>query len=291
MVLTSPVLGIGTAQFGMSYGIKNPDIPTPNEQVAEILKGATDLGFFFLDTAIDYGMSEAVLGKNDISKFSVISKIPQLPEEHSDLNKYVFDQVNGSLNRLNISFLDGLLLHRPLQLLGKMGPEIYDSLCCLKEEGLVKRIGISVYAPSDIEAILERYEFDIAQIPANPFDRRFETSNLIAELTGQGVSIHIRSIFLQGLLLMSALPKKFLRWSNEWCCWQDWLLESNQSALEACIRHATALSGAEAVIIGINSYSELKQIVAASTLEPKLSPLAIGVLDPELLDPSRWSRL
>src|SRR5581483_2256099 len=107
------------------------------------------------------------------------------------------------LLRLDVKTLYGLLLHRPQQLLGAEGPTLYQALQGLKKGGQVQKIGVSVYAPSELELLNLRYRFDLVQAPFNLVDRRLHTTGWLQRLKEDGVEIHTRSAFLQGLLLMS----------------------------------------------------------------------------------------
>ena len=111
--------------------------------------------------------------------------------------------------RLNTINLYGLMLHRPEQLLGPYGEEIMSALLSLKKSGTVQKIGISVYSPDEFTELFSEYDFDIVQCPFNLIDRRLVNSGWLAKLKALGVEVHVRSSFLQGLLLMG-LVMKFL---------------------------------------------------------------------------------
>ena len=117
-------LALGTVQFGRSYGIANQAGQVSPDQVAKILGRASTAGIDTLDTAIGYGDSEAVLGQIGVGRWQVISKLPEIPAECQDVTSWVQTAVMSSLERLGISRLRGLLLHRPEQLLGSQGDEL-----------------------------------------------------------------------------------------------------------------------------------------------------------------------
>ncbi|MFM6209012.1 aldo/keto reductase, partial [Planktothrix sp.] len=131
-----------------------------------------------------------------------------------DISSWVQQSVDGILNRLQIFQLYGLLLHRPDQLLSSTGEELYQSLNLMKKQGLVKKIGISIYSPTELDALCKQFSFDLIQAPFNVLDRSLEKSGWLDQLKKLGVEIHGRSVFLQGLLLMNPLtrPAYFERW-------------------------------------------------------------------------------
>ena len=145
-----------------------------------------------------------------------------------------------SLVRLKLDRLDSLLLHHPADLLEWRGERIYRSLLGLKKSGLVERIGVSIYSPNELDTILDNYDIDIVQAPFNVLDRRLETSGCLTRLHELGIEVHVRSVFLQGLLLLkkSEMPDRFHRWDGVWNLWHDWLKDNNITALSATLNFA-----------------------------------------------------
>ena len=133
-------LAIGTAQFGLSYGVANQGGKVPQDEVKKILARARQSGINLLDTAIAYGDSENVLGRIGISEWKVVTKLPIIPLEAIDLYDWIHNQVQQSIERLNCESVDTVLLHRPEQLLGDRGSEILFALRALKTNKLTKKI-------------------------------------------------------------------------------------------------------------------------------------------------------
>ena len=175
---------LGTVQFGQPYGVANPNGQVPKDDLQQILEKAHQLNITTLDTAIAYGESEKVLGQQDLQDFKVISKLFKIPDNCSDITDWVEQQVQGSLARLQVDSLEGLLLHRPAQLLGNGGQELYQAIQCLKARGVVKRIGLSMYGYEELHDIIDNIDadFDIIQAPMNLFDRRLDSSGLLKKL-------------------------------------------------------------------------------------------------------------
>jgi aryl-alcohol dehydrogenase-like predicted oxidoreductase len=286
-------LALGTVQFGITYGIANNSGQVKPREVCKILEFANSNAIQTLDTAIAYGESETVLGKQDLSDFSLITKLPAVPIDTSDIVSWVNHQLEGSLQRLNITAVDGLLLHRPAQLLEKFGGALYRQLENFKQQGLVKRIGISIYEPEELDLLCEHFHFDLIQAPFNIIDNRLCETGWLKRLSDMGTAVHVRSVFMQGLLLMSELqrPRKFSRWDGLWKAWDQWLKETQQTPLQACLRHALAVPEIEKVVVGVDSVTQLKQIIEASkgTCEP--APPGLLMTDKDLLNPSHWNVL
>ena len=286
-------LALGTVQFGITYGIANNSGQVQPREVSKILEFANSSAIHTLDTAIAYGESEAVLGKQDLSDFSLITKLPAVPIDTSDVVSWANHQLQCSLQRLNITAVDGLLLHRPAQLLEKFGGALYRQLENFKQQGLVKRIGISIYEPEELDLLCKYFHFDLIQAPFNIIDNRLYETGWLKRLSDMGTALHVRSVFMQGLLLMSEpqRPKKFSRWDGLWKAWDQWLKETQQTPLQACLRHALAVPEIEKVVVGVDSVTQLQQIKEASKGRYHPAPPRLSMTDKDLLNPLYWNDL
>ena len=130
----------------------------------------------------------------------------------------------------------------------------------------------------------------LVQLPLNIFDRRLINNGMLELLSQQGLEVHARSIFLQGLMLMgnSSRPRKFDRWDSLWKSWSEWLNDYKISPLEASIRYAMSFSEISKVLVGIDSVNQLIEIMdAASGVLPPI-PNELYTDDSLLLNPSNW---
>lgn len=287
-------IALGTAQFGMHYGIVNRDGQVTQKEAEKILKIAWTTGMDTLDTAMLYGDSEQILGQIGISDWRTVTKLPPVPKDCPSLPNWVERTVEESLNRLKISYLYGLLLHRSDELLGVQGASLYSTLQYLKVRGLVKKIGVSIYRPEELDALMPRFSFDLIQVPLNILDRRMITSGWLIRMHKEDVEVHARSIFLQGLLLMEhdARPKPFKRWQPLWNIWRQWLQDTQISPLQACVGFALEQTDIDRVIVGVDNIRHLEEILSAAKMHiPIVPPTGITCEDPDLINPSRWSAL
>ncbi len=287
-------LAIGTAQFGLPYGVANHTGQVGLEAAKEILCFAKENGIDTIDTAIAYGASEKVLGKIGIIDFRIITKLPAFPSDTHDATYWVLHQVNQSFRRLNVGAVYGLLLHRPDDLLGASGRAIYSVLERLQHDGFIQKIGISIYDPEILSSILASYPIDIVQAPLNLIDRRLIHSGWLKKLHEKGIEIHTRSAFLQGLLLLqrSDIPPKFERWANIWDHWQLFRDEHHIDAVVACIQFPLSIPEVDRVVIGVDHVHHLRQIVDAVSIEVSYPTFRELVCHDELLiDPFNWDKL
>lgn len=282
-------LALGTAQFGLTYGIADPQPQMAYLEAKDTVDYAYSHKINVLDTAMGYGDSESRLGEIGVRDWKVISKLPEVPAGE-DVSGWIVSAVHSSLAKLKIESLYGLLLHRPAQLLGDKGLEINAALERLKDEGLVKKIGISIYQPSELESVMSIIEADLVQSPLSLLDRRLITSGWLDRLADKGVEVHARSVFLQGVLLMSPTqrPRKFDRWSGLWGRYHAWVRETGLSPLQACLAYVSSLPQVRQVVVGVNGLNHIQEILQAQTSEPpKWSP-ELETDDEELLNPLAW---
>ena len=287
-------LALGTVQFGFSYGVANQAGQVNLSAAKKILDQAGKSQINLLDTAIAYGDSEEVLGKIGVSEFNVVSKLPGLPEGSSDIYSWVEEQVEGSLKRLGCSSLYGLLLHRSENLLANSGKKLIGALNRVKSDGLVQKVGLSIYHPSELNEVMHLMQIDLVQAPLNLIDRRIETSGWLSRLHREGVEVHTRSVFLQGLLLMprNKIPPKFEAWATLWDSWAAELEEKDLSAAAACLSYPLSLPEVVRVVVGVDSVDQLKALIAASQTQfPQHDFSFMTSEDQMLINPSNWNTL
>jgi aryl-alcohol dehydrogenase-like predicted oxidoreductase len=285
-------IGLGTAQLGFSYGVANKRGQVISTEAREMVRRAAFNKIGLIDTAIAYGDSENRLGAIGVRNFRVVTKLPAIPAGIKNVRSYILDEVAASLKRLGLKTVYALLLHKPEQLLGADGPVICQSLRELKESGQVLKVGVSVYAPSELESLSRRLQYDIVQLPLNLVDRRFQTSGWLRRLKVSGVEVHARSAFLQGLLLMpkEELPEWLSHWQCIWSVWHEWLSERRVSALQVCLAYVLSISEIDKVIVGMDSVHQLEQLIMTLKKELISEFPNLQCDDEDLINPSKWIR-
>jgi hypothetical protein len=286
-------IGLGTAQFGLAYGIANQQGQVSRTAAKAMLQLASQQGIDTLDTAIAYGESETCLGEIGTQGFKLVTKLPEVPQACTDVDAWVQAQMQASLARLKVKAIDGLLLHRPQQLLGTDGKALFQALQNLKHAGLVRKVGVSIYAPDELTALTAQYRFDLVQSPFNLVDRRLYTSGWLQRLSDEGIEVHTRSAFLQGLLLMSRayIPVRFSPWSALWDKWHTWLSAQQVEAVHACLAYPLSFAQIDRVIVGADSESHLQQILdVAHRAAPGDFP-ALDCEEEKLINPALWNQL
>jgi len=279
---------LGGAQLGLPYGILNGGETLSREEVARILDTAVGHGIDSIDTAIAYGQSELVIGETAQNRFNIISKLPPLPSEASNVSEWVHTQVDASLARLNCKSLDALLLHRPQDLVEQHGAELYAAISSLKIKKIIQRFGISIYAPDELDGIIGKFDIDVVQAPLNVFDRRI--LGVLDQLTALNIEVHVRSVFLQGVLIASPKdrPQRFQPWSEHFAMFDNWVLSTGVSAMACCLGFALQQPGVAKLVIGTTSAESLTEIMNSVPNMHLEVPADLQSSSEQLIDPRVW---
>lgn len=276
---------LGTANLGSSYGITNTVNYDPSNAL-EIINYAVSRGIDTFDTAAEYGEAERLLGITHKSSkpANLITKIPKLD---SYTFESVFHYLNQSMDRMGITFLFGLLFHDPLI---HERREIYEISERILDTGIVKRIGFSAYSlESLLTAKNNNPHWTIFQIPENILDRRLTNSTELLDLFNTGNIIHVRSIFLQGLLLTNSqeLPLKFMQYRQVFAQIESLAHKVGVTPLDICLSYAANIPWSSGSIIAAATVAQLDAIINFQHVDFEFSNLQS--LPEAVLDPRRWS--
>jgi aryl-alcohol dehydrogenase-like predicted oxidoreductase len=295
----APQLCLGTAQFGLPYGIMNAAGQVAEQEVRELLAEAAAAGLTLLDTAQAYGDAEAVLGRTIPTghSFKLISKLPgQSRIEFTADDRDAWDQAfERSCVRLGQKSLDALLLHNAEDLRKPGSEHLSEWMRTLRQRGLVRRLGVSIYSSRDLDGLPPDL-LDLVQLPLSLYDQRLLVDGTISQLRAQGCAVHARSLYLQGLLLSAAAS--WPAWVDSAVCEHHVRLEHlaadrGCSLLECALGFARAQLDLEAVVLGLCSRCELQQLLQAWG---RISPWQVGewrtwaLPDISILDPRNWPR-
>lgn len=282
-------LALGTVQFGLPYGIAGRGEPVPESEVRAILEEASYRGIRLLDTAASYGDIETRL--RDLCgglEFRCISKIPavELEAVSLDAGRFAVEAFRRTQDRLG-GMLESVLFHRATDLVGAKGREIWDTVCDIANESGI-RLGVSCYAPEEIGAIQSQFPIEVAQVPGSAFDQRLRSA---AQASGFGsIELHLRSVFLQGLLLMpyEAAIRRLPAATKPLLAWHAWCADRGFTPLVGALAIAKGTFGVKYVIVGVDSLTQLKAIISAWDSAPAVVDETFASADLELIDPRRW---
>lgn len=273
-------LVLGTVQFGLQYGVNSAGRPS-EDAVKSILTEASKGGITTLDTSSAYGNSEEILGECTTSEenFKIVSKYPMGATS-------VFEMFNCSLKRLQVDNLYGYLLHHFE--VYKNNPKVWDEFIALKRLGKVQKIGFSLYAPEELQFILDnKTPFDLIQVPFNILDKKFLP--YMKQLHETGVEIHVRSTFLQGLFFKdrNALPEKLQPMKKYLLQLDEFSKKSGLSISEIALNYNLQNPYIDGVLIGVDNVEQLKMNL--SSVKDMPIDIEIEVKEQEFLNPVNWN--
>jgi len=293
-------IGLGTVQFGMSYGVSNARGRPSEPEIEAIIARASAAGVGFLDTAASYGDADTLVGRYlPIGhRMRIVTKTPALAQDEIDVShrQAVIDAVDRSRHSLGVKQLFGVLLHHAADLRKPGAHHLVAALCDVQQRGWVERIGVSVYDAEDLVAVEQQFRPDIVQLPFNVLDRRLQQSGWLDRLKNMNTQIHARSVFLQGLLLMepAALPEFFAPIRSKLLCLRQQWAGHGLDPLAGCLAFVLTQPAIDAVIVGVNGLDELdalQKVVAGLDEAPRDKENSlIGEIDPTFVDPRRWPR-
>ncbi len=292
---------LGTAQFGLDYGISNNNGKILPCDVEKILKVASKYGVEWLDTAADYGTCEDTLSAypKALREFKVTTKSLKYTHTHfpdfESVKTSFTNALHQSCKKLDRQSANIYYLRSPEQLFQTYGERVTDLIDNLKSQNLIHRIGISVYDKRQIEEILEYFTPDVIQLPCNLLDQRLISSGTLKHLKSQDIEIHARSIFLQGLILMnpnsSNFPTFFDPIKNHLNHFHAQCNEANIKPLEAALGFILSYKEIDRIILGTSSVTEwcetLQSIESAAQIDLDWTGFALD--NETYLNPAQWS--
>ncbi|MBU0671654.1 MAG: aldo/keto reductase [Candidatus Margulisbacteria bacterium] len=282
-------LALGTAQFGLDYGVNNSRGKIPRDEVEAILDSASSAGIEMLDTASVYGNSEGIIGDyiNKVKQnFKIVSKLPRCSYAEAE---GIFE---GSLKRLGQSKIYGYLVHDFSFFCDN--PWSWELLKKNQAFGKIGKTGFSLYHPSELEYILKNsIKVDLLQIPYSLFDRRFEP--YFSVLKDKGIELHVRSIFLQGLVFKqpdqlssqfdSIKPKIFrLRQISD---------DTGLNLAALCLNFVLSNGSVDKTIVGIDNLNNLNDMFCNANAGQRVGTVlddlkALKEDSEDILIPSKW---
>jgi len=287
-------LGLGTAQFGLLYGISNTHGKTNPNEIPQILERAASAGCEVIDTAPAYGDAEMILGNylQANHPFKIVTKSNAINGRtvDNDLIHKFRNEFFDSLKRLHQSSVYALLAHNADDLLGPNSVGLFETMCNFRQDGLVEKIGASVYNKDQIDALLARYEIDILQIPLSIFDQRLMKDGTLEHLHKIGVEVHVRSVFLQGLLILplEKIPAYFDPILPKLHTWHNNLAEHHLSAVEGALAFVTNIAHVGSTIVGFETLKQFEQILNARPDPLKFNTDILACDNPAFVNPGLW---
>lgn len=287
--MSNTKISLGTAQWGLDYGIANTSGQVPKDEILAILDFARDAGIHHIDTAAAYGNSEAVIGEcleGSPGGFNIVSK---LPPQGSGKFSDVTGQLSESLTRLKAKSIYGYLVHHFDDIRRNKG--LWDQMRNLKKRGQVLKIGVSLYTTAELIALLDQnMPVDIVQVPFSIFDRRFE--KYFGILKSKGIEVQARSVFLQGLAFLAPekLPGHLAAAAPQLRYLRDAAGNHKMTIGQMCLDFVVSQKGIDRAVIGADRLDQIRDNVAGLGRLPKGEQWeGAQIVDEDILLPYNWN--
>ena len=260
-------LGLGTAQFGLDQP-SNARGRSREAEARDILSIAGRSGLTVLDVAGRFASADshlrAALPQPHPFRIALTAIRPDRGPE------LVETELRAQMLRLGVERVDTLLAPSATDLFSPLGPQLWDKLKELKDKGLARRIGVPVYASDDPVGVARRFKPDLVQAPASLLDQRLLLDGSLAEIAGMGVEVHLRSIFLHGVLFLppDRAPSHLKAAAGRISRARRLIAEGKSDPLQAALGFALTRPEASAVIVGVTSAAEMTAVVAAAMSPP-----------------------
>jgi aryl-alcohol dehydrogenase-like predicted oxidoreductase len=254
---TSSKLTLGTAKLGLpEYG--HSDGGVLKDPVDFILR-SIDLGIKSIDTSPRYGNSEELIGEalKQCNKKSIIStKIDNLTPNISKTPKLMIDSINESIHKLGAS-IDICYLHQnEVEIISDK--YVHEGIRQLKNNGLIKEVGTSVYSKEELKYTLDSGTFDWVQIPVNILDTSFYHEVI---KHNSNIKVSARSVFLQGILFNN-------QWARNSIKDHDELLRTLNIVRGLCSKFGITIQ--QLSISYLSSLERVNQIIIGTISDDKL---------------------
>lgn len=271
-------LGLGAGLIGRGPAGETARRMSDAEAFAAVAMAA-DAGVQVIDLAARRPDAERVLG--EVLPATPALRIVLKTEPTCDTAEATERALQSALQRLGRTSVHALVVQDPSILLGAEGPAIWDRLRRLKDDGRLEAIGIAACVCDDPLGLARRFKPDLMQLPASLLDQRLIADGTLGELATLDIHIHLRSIFMQGLLFLAGheLPADMAAMTPGLSRIRLILAEARADPLQAALAFALAQAEVSTVIIGVTSPSELRAaLAAAAAARPELdwSTLALN---------------
>jgi hypothetical protein len=280
-------LTLGTANF-----LKNYTLIQKNNlnflYKKKLISKAKILGIKFIDTSPSYGKAEKIIGKTGIQIFKIITKIPKLPSSKiNNISDWILKNLKNSLKNFNQKKIYGLLIHSKFDFMNNK-KDYLEAFNIIKRKDLVKKIGISLYEADDLNKIVKYWKPDIVQIPYNIIDRRIQSKKFINVIKKNRIELHVRSVFLKGILVNQKSYPKFLnKWKKKINYWFEWCKNKKIKPSSAAFLFVKKNKLINNIVVSFDNIEQMIEIKKFKNPKIKKFP-HIRIHDRLFLNPYNW---
>jgi aryl-alcohol dehydrogenase-like predicted oxidoreductase len=282
-------LGLGASQFQTAAAAPTRG-RSPDAEVREMLTSVARFGLGFLDAGAASPSCEQMIGAQMPRPMPFELLIRSI---RGDRGPDVAEaEIRATLQRLGVARARAVVVQSASDLFAPAGPALWSRLKALRDEGLFDQVGVCAYASDDPVGVARRFKPDLLQAPASLLDQRLLADGSLMAVRELGVEVHLRSIFLNGLLFLppDRVPAQLKGAAGRLSRARRMIAEGRSDPLQAALGFALSRPEADAVIVGASSVGELNAVIAAAASPPPdLDWDEMAIDDPVALDPRRWA--
>ena len=277
-------LVLGTAQLDKNYSFYKKRLGLSSfKKIIQLSQKKNNL---FIDTALGYKNSEKILSKFNLTKFNIITKI-----NHS--NDKIIEKLILSKKKLRIKKFYGVLFHSEKELLNKKPNEFVELVKSLKSNNITNKIGVSIYTLKSLKNIINKFDINIIQLPANLFDKRFLSQKLLGKLRQKKIKVFARSIFLKGMLINKKFRdenRAMVKYKKEFDAYENWVIKENIVNKKFFCINFILKNKINNIVIGFDNFNEYEEISNYQNIKYVLPPNFIKYQSDnnKLLRPDLW---
>ncbi len=277
---------IGTAQFDKKYGINRKHNSIEKEYKSKIIQRANINNYLLFDTSNSYSNYKNTFQEN--GNHQIVFKI-HLDKKITNYENYIKKITKNYKDNFKIQKFYAILIHNFEELSNEQCKSAIKSIQNLKNQNITEKIGISIYNFNKIISIFKKYKLDILQCPYSLIDQRLNEKYLIKDLKKLNVEIHVRSIFLQGLLLRNKLNKYFKKWENVFTKYNNWIKNKKINKKYALLSFVLNDINVDKVVIGVDNHHQINDISKILQNYKYINfPKSLKSNNMNLINPSNW---
>lgn len=284
-------LVLGTASLLSGYGVSRANIELSRKQGKELIETARSLGIQRFDTAPAYGPAEEILGETLGLRGDYLVSTKVGFDACKD-KKSLKSSIERSLELLRVSRIETLYIHDERALLNGNGDKLIENLEHLRTNGIFEKLGVSVYSLDSVFKIRKRWPNVIVfQVPENICDRRLTESPQLQVLFADNLEFVVRSVFLQGLLLMKPeqIPNSLHRATKAIESVHQFARDNSISVIDLCLAYARSIEWSHQILVGAMSILQLREICESKKPLPSMWREKVQKIPADLIDPRNWS--
>jgi hypothetical protein len=276
---------IGTANLDNRYGILKNEIKSI--EFNKILKLALKNNIKFIETSERYLKAINALTVSKTKNFNIIYKITL---QNRSL-KEVTQSLKNLTNDPDYKKIYSIMFHSEKDFNNKNFKKVYDLLVKMKKQNFLKKIGYSVYRISFLDKLLKKYKLDAIQLPINIFNQSFIENNYLKKIKSKyKIEIHIRSIFLQGVLTSKTIPQNLMQFDKNFLFWKIFLKKNKLNNVYACTNFIKTIPPINKIVIGFNSVSQFKLVLKNFFKKTNydIDYSSLSIKNEKLINPVNW---